>query len=70
VRGGKRYEMRNNYFDGQTDDIGMNLVIDLPGWLEKAVEQKNPRVTLALAYSLLLEYDDLDKKLLSVATLN
>ena len=50
--------------------IGRNLTVDLPGWLEEAVKQKNPRVSLALAYSLLLEYDEVDKELLSVTTLN
>jgi hypothetical protein len=59
-----------NYFDDQNDFIRNNLVVDLPLWLEKAVEQKNPRVSLALAYSLLLVYDDLDEKLLLVAALN
>ena len=54
----------------QSNKIGRNLVVDLPRWLEKAVEQKNPRVSLALAYSLLLEYDELDKKLLLNTALN
>ena len=50
--------------------IGRNLTVDLPRWLEEAVKQKNPLVSLALAYSLLLEYDELDKELLSITTLN
>jgi hypothetical protein len=53
-----------------SNKIGRNLTVDLPRWLEEAVKQKNPRVSLALAYSLLLEYDELDKELLSVTTLN
>lgn len=32
-------------------------------WIEIATEQKNPRLTLDLAYSFLLVYDRLDKKL-------
>jgi hypothetical protein len=54
----------------QSNKIGMNLVVDLPRWLEEAVQQKNPRVSLALAYSLLLEYDELDKELLLMTSLN
>jgi len=49
---------------------GRNLTVDLPRWLEEAVKQKNPLVSLALAYSLLLEYDELDKELLSITTFN
>ena len=58
------------YLGDQSDKIKKNLVIDLPRWLGKAVEEKNPRVTLALAYSILLTYDELDKKLLLFTTLN
>ena len=58
------------YFGNQPDKIGRNLVINLPRWLEKAIEKKDPRITLALAYSVLLEYDDLDKKLFHISTLN
>ena len=54
----------------QSNKIGRNLVVDLPRWLEEAVQQKNPRVSLALAYSLLLEYDELDKELLLMTSLN
>lgn len=59
-----------NYLDDQSDKLRNNLVIELPPWLEKAVEQKNPRLTLALADSILLVYDDLDKMLLALTTLN
>ena len=58
------------YPSDQSGYIRNNLVVDLPRWLEKAIQQKNPRVTLALAYSLLLVYDDLEKKLLLATTLN
>ena len=59
-----------SHLDDQFNLIGKNLVIDLPRWLEKAVEQKNPLVTLDLAYSILLVYDEVDKNLLAFATLN
>jgi hypothetical protein len=39
-------------------------------WIEKAVEQKNPRLTLDLAYSKLLFYDPLDIGLLYLNRLN
>ncbi len=35
------------------------------GWLEAAVAQKNPRVTLDLAESQILDYDLLDRFLLT-----
>jgi hypothetical protein len=59
-----------SHLEDQSNRIGRNLVVDLPYWLEKAVEQKNPRVTLDLAYSLLLVFDDLDQKLLLFTALN
>lgn len=58
------------YPGGKSDSNQRILIINLPLWLEKAVEQKNPLVPLALAYSILLECDDLDKKLLLLSTLN
>lgn len=54
----------------QSDKNWKVVVIDLPLWLDKAIEQKNPRVTLPLAYSIPLEYDDLDDKLLHISALN
>ena len=59
-----------NYLGEQPDKNGKYMTVDLPCWLGKAIEQKNPRVTLALAYSFLLVYDDLDKKLLFLSSLN
>jgi hypothetical protein len=43
---------------------------DLPKWLQKAVLQKNPRLTLDLANSYLLVYADLDRKRLTLTRLN
>ncbi len=39
-------------------------------WIEKAVEQKNPRLTIDLAHSKLLTYDQLDIELLHLNRLN
>jgi len=59
-----------NYLGDQSDKIRENLYREVPRWLEEAIEQKNPRLTLALADSILLVYDDLDKKLLDLTRLN
>jgi hypothetical protein len=58
-----------NYLGGQPEKVRTGVIV-LPHWLIQAVEQKNPRVTLDLAYSVLLVYDDLDKKLLPISALN
>ena len=39
-------------------------------WIEKAAEQKNPRLILGLACSKLLLYDRVDKKLVGLKGLN
>jgi len=59
-----------NSLNDQSDKIRENLYGEIPLWLEEAIEQKNPRLTLALADSILLVYDDLDKKLLDLTRLN
>jgi hypothetical protein len=40
------------------------------GWIEKASEQHNPRLTLELAYSTTLVYDAADRLLLQITDLN
>jgi hypothetical protein len=44
----------------------------VPGndWLLKAIEQKNARLSVAIAYSELLVYDQIDRKLASVISGN
>ena len=59
-----------NYPGDQFDETRGNSTIDSPRWLEKAVEYKNSRITLALAYSVLLLINDLDRKLLTLSCLN
>jgi hypothetical protein len=59
-----------NYFSDQPDEIRESLYGEIPHWLDVAIQQKNPRLTLDLAYSILLVYDDLDKKLLALTSLN
>jgi hypothetical protein len=50
--------------------VKKGLVSTSHRWIEKAVEQRNPQLTLDLAFSTLLLYDRLDKKLLSDSQLN
>ena len=37
------------------------------GWLEKAIQQRNQALTLAVASSQLLVYDNLDRRLLDLS---
>ncbi len=39
-------------------------------WIERATEQKNPRLTLDLAFSTPLVYDEVDKRLLGLSRFN
>jgi hypothetical protein len=58
-------------FDDFFDEIEeMDFLYSGSYWIEKAVEQKNPMLTLDLAYSKLLLYDQLDKKILNLISLN
>jgi hypothetical protein len=59
-----------NYLGDQPDEIRESLHGEISHWLDVAIQQKNPRLTLELAYSILLVYDELDKKLLALTSLN
>ena len=59
-----------DYINHQYYKYRGDLVGDNPLWLQKAVQQKSPRLSLELAHSTLLVYDDLDKKLLALTRLN
>jgi ubiquinone/menaquinone biosynthesis C-methylase UbiE len=50
--------------------MSRGLVSTSNRWIEKASEQKNPRLTLDLACSFLLVCDRLDEKLISIRGLN
>jgi hypothetical protein len=63
-------QYNGNYIRRHSDKIRKNLVNDSPHWLQEAARQKNPQLTLALADSILLVYDDLDRKLLAISSLN
>ncbi|MFC2014342.1 hypothetical protein ACFLU8_05720 [Chloroflexota bacterium] len=53
-----------------SDMVDKRLVSTTSSWIERAVEQKNDRMTVDLASSVLLTYDDLDKILLQRQILN
>ncbi len=50
--------------------MSRGLVSTSNHWIEKASEQKNPRLTLDLACSILLVCDRLDEKLINISRLN
>ena len=52
------------------DMLDKGLVSTANLWLEKAVQQKNPNLTLDLACSELLVYDALDRALISLRDVN
>ncbi len=47
------------------DMLKKGLISTGSSWIEKAIEQKNPRFTLGIANSKLLVYDKLDIRLLN-----
>ncbi len=52
------------------DMINKDLASTTSSWIQRAVKQKNGRLTVGLASSVLLTYSDLDKVLLQRQTLN
>lgn len=57
----------NDLFGG----IEKNSPVSTNGkWIEVATEQKNPRLTLDLACSVLLVYNRLDKELINLTNMN
>jgi len=51
-------------------DKGLASTTNTNSWIERAVEQKNDRMTVNLASSVLLTYSDWDKITLRMQTLN
>jgi hypothetical protein len=45
--------------------LNESVAISDNNWLTKAIEQKNARLSIAIAYSELLVYDQLDRKIVS-----
>ena len=60
----------NNIDKWLNDMINKGLASTTNSWIERAVEQKNARMTVSLASSVLLRYSELDKVLLQHQTLN
>jgi hypothetical protein len=57
-------------FRDQSENINLETPEGIPPWLKNAIAEKNPRVSVALAKSVLLPYDDLDFKLMAIIHLN
>jgi hypothetical protein len=57
----------DNFFE---DMLRRGLVSTSNSWIEKAIEQKNPRMPISIAASKLLVYDVLDCKLIMLGRNN
>jgi len=62
--------LNSDNFRDPSEKINLEAPEDIPPWLKNAIENKNPRVSIALANSVLLPYDDLDFRLLAIIHLN
>ena len=60
----------NNLDKLLADMIEMGLAYTSSSWIEKAIEQRNERMTISLASSALLIYDEWDKIILKIRELN
>ena len=60
----------NNIDIWLNDMIDKGLASTSSSWIERAVKQKHDRMTVDLASSVLLTYDDWDKILLQAQTFN
>ena len=60
----------NNIDKWLNDMMDKGLAYTSSSWIERAVEQKNDRMTVDLASSVLLIYGDWDKIILRMQTLN
>jgi hypothetical protein len=50
--------------------VDKGLAFTSRDWIERAVQQKNPRLTIELACSKLLLYDPVERKLVSLSVFN
>jgi hypothetical protein len=50
--------------------VDKGLAFTSHDWIERAVQQKNPRLTIELACSKLLLYDPVERKLVSLLVFN
>ncbi len=65
--------MNNNESDNNNlsdESLGIDLECESTRWIIIAIEQKNPRLTIGLAHSILLLFDEIDKKILIHFRLN
>jgi hypothetical protein len=62
--------MNNNIDKWLSDMVDKGLASTTRSWIQRAVEQKNSRMTVNLASSVLLTYSDWDKIILQRQTFN
>jgi hypothetical protein len=60
----------NNIDKWLNEMIDKGLASTTSNWIQRAVEQKNDRMTVNLASSVLLTYSDWDKTILQIQTFN
>jgi hypothetical protein len=60
----------NNIDKWLNEMIDKGLASTTSSWIQRAVEQKNDRMTVNLASSVLLTYSDWDKVILRIQTFN
>jgi len=60
----------NNIDKWLSDMVEKGLASITSSWIQRAVEQRNDRLTVSLASSVLLRYSELDKVLLQRQILN
>ncbi|HXY74409.1 MAG TPA: hypothetical protein VEH58_03700 [Dehalococcoidales bacterium] len=62
--------LNSDNFRDQPENINLDATEVIPPWLKNAIENKDPKLSIALANSVLLPYDDLDFRLLAIIHLN
>jgi hypothetical protein len=57
----------NGYFD---EMLRRGLVSTSSSWIKKAIEQRHPRLSIAIADSRILTFDNLDRKIVTLKNSN
>jgi hypothetical protein len=59
-------DKENSIYDLLEEMVRKGLVSTSSTWIEKAVEQRNSRLSVGIAASMVLAYDRVDRKLLTL----
>lgn len=62
--------MENNFDDIFQDMRKKSLISTSNSWLDRAIQQKNSKLTVALAQSKLLIYDKIDREIVRITSSN